>query len=284
MNESQEPNGLRVLRFESWHEFTSSIPDLATDDSVFRGQRNPNWKLQSHWERGIGWIKDHLRYRNPVQSVFYNGAYEANRDRYLHHFREHAKKVLPIGDSNEITDIGWWAIGRHFGLISPLLDWSHNPRVAAFFAYMDFAAWLLDGDPDNKEMTDRKLEIPYSSVWRFQKAKSICGRCTFDAVFHELPGINERQKAQEGVFTRILDGENFDLVSYLDSISCTHLLSRCDLPTNDVSNALENLHDEGIHYATMFPDFWGAAMYANTRRFVKPESLREILGGDLQGG
>ena len=75
------------------------------------------------------------------------------------------------------------------------------------------------------------------------------------------------------MFTLLSDGRHFDVQSYLSDRGLLDALCRCDVPAGVAGTALEELHDEDIHYAALFPDYSGAAMYANTREFVKPECL-----------
>src|SRR5688572_26813639 len=59
------------------------------------------------------------------------------RVRKLHIFKENSLG-LPGARLAPQHDREWWALGRHFGLVTPLLDWTCSPYVAAFFAWVDY--------------------------------------------------------------------------------------------------------------------------------------------------
>ncbi len=276
MNECLGGCGYKVVRFESWEEFRSSPESRVQEHFIFRGQRQSSWQLQSPWDRKISWMVP-TQVHGPIQNYFVAGAYEANRDQSLRHFKRSALPILGPAAARMMTDDEWWALGRHYGLISPLLDWTRLPLVAAFFAFIDLSLYLLSDGASADRPEEQLRSTPYVAVWRLH-----CPSCVFVPGEFEMVQVNvgfeKRQQAQAGVFTRLSDGKHFDVETCLHDRQRLDALIRFDIPSKSVGPALEQLHDEDIHYASLFPDFSGAAMYANTRRFVKPEALNAILG------
>ena len=89
-------------------------------------------------------------------------------------------------------------------------------------------------------------------------------------------GSKSRQDAQRGLFTKISDSIHFDVESYLKSTGRLDALRRYELPSSSLRQVVSDLFAEDIHYASLFPDAWGAAKYANLRRYVSPETLGKI--------
>jgi hypothetical protein len=110
---------------------------------MFRGQRDPAWELSSALERWLDRKRSKDKSRN-IRQVFDDGAYERMRDGYLQRFKDYSIG-LPAFESSNLSENEWWALGRHHGLITPLLDWTKSPFVAAFFAFLDYADHLNPG-------------------------------------------------------------------------------------------------------------------------------------------
>src|SRR5262245_28748210 len=125
-------SGSRVITCGNWDEFVSAIRIRldATSTRIFRGQAVLSWQLASVWERFLA----DKRARNDTVPV------ERLADTKLQWFKDCAVGLSEIKRSDLQNDLEWWALGRHYGLVTPLLDWTYSAYVAAFFAWMDYHA------------------------------------------------------------------------------------------------------------------------------------------------
>lgn len=250
-----------VLR--DWQHASDVLGRLGS--CIFRGVRNPQWRLESPLEREP-WVRQFREYGRPIQCSFLEGGYELNRDNYLARFCEAGQMHEK---TQEAADDELWALGRHFGLITPFLDWTKSWRVAAFFALSDWVCWVhrFEGgdDPDSGVLKKREAENPHVSIWALSLEPCPFTEDAFrliDAIPSREP-FQQRQKAQEGVFTQILTGRHFDVEVYLKASEKVANLRKYLIPGCCARGAFKELTDAGIDYARLFPDPEGWAMHSN---------------------
>lgn len=122
----EEGNGFCVA---SVREFGDLLDYLQSGDGhkgwVFRGQSDSSWDLSPSLYRGCS-------NANPAGLAV----------RHLEKFKIYARGRVPNTDG--WGDERYWALGRHYGLKTPLLDWSASPFIALFFAFCDGTS--LDND------------------------------------------------------------------------------------------------------------------------------------------
>ena len=257
---------MREAVFERWEDFRAFVNEARLDVPVYwRGQVNQHWPLSSSFERSVlqqaralndGTATDlyasalHLgRPAEPGQ----RGFVAAMRQAYFEEFKR-AASGLRGPNPAPLNDDQWWALGRHYGLISPLLDWSEKPYIAAFFAL----------SPVQHEMLAPELSLDAHrvAVYRLVHDERLegDGLRVLNVQVDEVP----RLRGQHSIFTLLDSEEYFDLLSFLDSRGRTDLLTRIVLTGRAVADGLLDLDDHGIDYPRLFPDLPGAAMHANT--------------------
>lgn len=146
---------MKELSFKNWHEFRSYIDEDRQALPVYwRGQRDPSWPLASSFERMIlrlhgGWKEGASkifpydgRYLHDDKPKWEKGFYQTMRDGYFEVFKR-AASGLRAGGSKELTGDQWWALCRHHGLVTPLLDWTEKPYIAAFFPLVELYAEMM---------------------------------------------------------------------------------------------------------------------------------------------
>ena len=95
-----------------------------------------------------------------------------------------------------------------------------------------------------------------------------------------------RQRAQQGVFTRLEHDAYTDVEGYLDCKGLGERLERFEIPCRtmlDLSVALSDLERMNIHYGTVFPDPQGAAIQSNMEKHWRMFRISSYSDSPLWG-
>ncbi len=190
--------------------------------------------------------------------------FEKTCQNILNRFRNHISQIpthKKINDDNEL-----WALGRHHGLLTPFLDWTSSPYIAAFFAFNDVY---------------RRFELSKSIGTQFQNEKVVVWKLNIwdDLFIHkefELVKVNSkigsRINAQQGLFTVLKTNKFYDIESYLKNRNKAHYLEKIEIPYEIALEALNSLGNMGLSIFSLFPDYGGAAEQANIEQGLIHES------------
>ncbi|MEG0604620.1 FRG domain-containing protein [Acinetobacter sp.] len=252
-----------VTRLEHWRDFT---PFLETEfcnrksiDLVFRGHRRYDWGLTPNLAR--------FNEKNVVTNELANMQLKLFRKAIRGRITDHS-----LFDDNELENDELWAIGQHYGLKTPLLDWSYSPFVALFFAFA-------------KTDEQDELENPYRAIYILNKTA-----ISDDEYFRDIRVLEPRKDDhgrlvnQAGLFT-------FSPYEATIENKLIEILGNEDYPDERLRNASQSEEEEpailaeyickvfikneqqkeclkflrrmNVHHASLFPDLIGAADYSN---------------------
>jgi hypothetical protein len=239
----QAENGIVSLDFPTWSSVVFFVDSNSFEFGrfVWRGQRCDNWPLLPTLYRTV---------QNTDPKI--------TRVIELHHldaFRSATRGRLASADRHALANFEnhWWALGQHYDLETPLLDWTRSPFAAAYFAFVG----------DGHEQTDSRvvygLNRSVIEALRISPAESIA--------FHEpIFDANPRLVSQGGLFTRAPTGVRVEeWVKNQFSGSTAWVLFRLTIPDSQRDSALRGLTRMNINHATLYPDLHGASGYCNTR-------------------
>lgn len=275
MPDNPANNDVRVYHCETWDQFTFEVrktryvPKENPEDTeshfgtgvIFRGHSNTSWLLSSKMERNVLCPYEVLRDGVPVdkpnlKSINPHKWYESKCDYLIQRFREYSAGIPAIPDG--LSDLELWSIGRHYGLLSPYVDWSGSPYIAAFFAYEE----IYKTFEFVKSRYQTAFEDGVVHVWGLRLWDGLEEEGVFE--IERLNGPHgTRPRAQQAWFTRLRSSDHIDLLSYLESRGRAHYLERYDLDTRMAMDALRDLDLMNINYLTLLPDAIGAALHSN---------------------
>lgn len=260
---------LEILRLSTWAEFVQEArtgPKKAEgsgeaypDEVLYRGHADLDWRLWSPLDRRLAvWVKnsDETLEYSSIRKTKGIEWYDRLCSRILSHFKAGCRGLS--GFDSDLTEDEYWALGRHSGLLTPLLDWTLSPYVAAFFAFAErlrhmehgFGSYTIKGD-------EGSVRIWALALW---KPIEVPGEMEIVRV---QPHLAARQRAQSGLFTRLRSENHLELVPYLASRGLSDYLVAYDLPMDAASHAMRDLQLMNIMPRTLFPDLYGAAWQAN---------------------
>lgn len=256
--------GIHHIKVNDINELTTFFELTAQLDLIWRGQMLEKWKLESTLARLQGF---------PQTKKSLDSLLEIHLDRFKFSSRGR-RGTNPLLN---IDDDEWWALGQHYGLATPLLDWTFSPYVAAFFA---FSNEISETDKDDTRVVyglDRKFVEELSSV------AAGFFKDDFEEVRFIKPYSNENTRLinQNGLFS--FGPLTTDLESWLRGVY-GHLSDRGTIPNAImpktamfkllISNNLRKqilimLNRMNINYLTLYPDLEGASLHSNMSLSIK---------------
>jgi hypothetical protein len=216
-------------------------------DFVFRGQANQQWSLSSTLYRLI----EHARQTGAKQTTSVEDFTKRHLERFRLEIRGRRGDNPPKLGENEL-----WALGQHFGLATPLLDWSASPYISIFFALGGInenakprALWCLHRprvEKINQRVADsEKLELLFPDT---EDNKRLLGQ---SGLFSKGPVM---KTVDEWVIDQQFNHRESDPV-----------LLKVLFPGDSFfrKNALKKLQLMNINHSTLFPDLSGASQHCN---------------------
>jgi hypothetical protein len=254
-------------RISSWRDFDEHVVSkhaaLASplkSTYIYRGQEDAAWTLLPSLTRhtiSLGFDRTKaLEVEADLKQRFKTRA---------HHFLD--ERLLPTGFATLLTtdaSLQWWTLMQHYGAPTRLLDWTHSPLVALYFATRDCrnrdgAVWSLHRGRFMAAARDRFGEEPGDDRSHWRSDAPPARVLSFDS---QRP--TERMTAQQGAFTvsqDILLDHATGIEQVVDEITKDSdkfvIRRKYVIPAAAKQSILRQLHHMNVTAAALFPGIDG---------------------------
>lgn len=255
--ELEVDKGVMDVNVTSWKHFHDYVIAEMLDYShyIWRGQRDSEWGLETSLDRLL-----RSQEKKPTAAVL---------KRHLGKFKLASRGRRGENPYRDLVENDWWALGQHNSLATPLLDWTHSPFVALYFAFEK----------------QRPSSSGYRAVWALGQVTTL-----LRAIEKEKPGAfensvltyirpqqdeNDRLVNQGGLFTRVPLGKT--VRTWIEEnhgkgeTDVAHLM-RIKIPEQGREDCLRTLNMMNINHATLFPDLYGASQHCNNSLSIRKYS------------
>jgi hypothetical protein len=251
-----------TYRLLSWAGFGDFLDaNVFTDQGkaahrfIWRGQRRSDWPLDSSLDR----LFQRLKFTG--EEKYAKKSLDARSQEHLDDFKYAARGRRGLNPPQNLNENEWWALGQHFGLATPLLDWSRSPFAAAYFAFEE----PVDSTPF-RVVYGLDIDAVRLKNEEIQSDPAEEGRPAVLELIDPLSDENPRLVSQGSLFSRAPVGIPVDVwVAAYFAGGDAPVLLRIEIPDIERTRCLRGLERMNISHLSLFPDLTGASRATNLR-------------------
>jgi hypothetical protein len=243
------PSACQPLQITTWADFKDHVAQLQHYRFIYRGQTRPSRLCTPFHRTGRGDLRKFL-----------------SRDIAVLHAHLSARTKHYYDLRNPVENAAFFHLVQHHGYPTPLLDWTHSPYVAAYFAYYRVkSADAAQATEDEKVRVFVFDKMQWCSD--FPQIMNTSTRRPHFSVVEPVAIENERMVPQQALstFTTVDDVET--LIQRQEQITNKRYLEVIDLPLGERDHVIRELRLMGITQGSLFPGLDGACQELKERFF-----------------